>query len=88
MQLNGAHQTTVAATRIPLPDGTRTVLLQNLGATDVWLGSTAASATSVLGVRLAAAAVLQVDVALHDLYAASPLGLQVSPADLRWLARG
>lgn len=89
MQDNNAFQVTVAAVLIPLPAGTDTVFFQNLGPNDVWLGSSAATATAAAGIKVPGnGGEIAIDVHGHALYAACPAGLQVSPNDLRWYARG
>lgn len=89
MQANGALQVTVAPILIPLPADTITVFLQNNGPNDIYLGVDVASCTAALGIKvLSSGGELSIDTKKHNLYAACPGGLQVSPADLRWFVGG
>jgi hypothetical protein len=86
---NGAFQALTSASKIPLPDGTKRVRIQNLGAAVIYLGSTAAKCTAALGLQVAATAgFTEFDVAGHELYAIAPSGNQSTPADTRWYVIG
>lgn len=87
---NGAVQALVAsATKVPLPDGTRRVRLQNLGPNFVYYASTAAKCTSALGMQIPITrGTIDFDVGGHELYIRTVTADQTTPADTRWYVLG
>jgi hypothetical protein len=86
---NGAYQVTTAATLLPLPPSTTSVYLLNLGPNDVYVGASAATCTSALGLKVPANGgelALDKDVS-QELYVLAATANQASPADLRWMAK-
>lgn len=85
---NAAIQVTTAALITGIPSNAISVMFQNLGPVDVYIGTTAAKAASTVGIKIPAnGGTLSLDVSGGcELYASCGT-LQVSPADTRWFAR-